>query len=301
MAVDLKIKTNSKQVSQKFKKFQSVLPRVIDKGLKQAGFQLLDIIRTKTQKGIDFRDRPFAPYSSGYLKKLNKEGKSTNVDLFYSGRMLGSLTPSSTVKKSGRNKVSLAFSNSQMRQRALFNQVLNDPRREFFGFNNRTEKIISKQFNRFVEKELRKYGETSPKSQRQMWEEAFENPRASGSDENSHTSGNSSVNIQEISSKDRPKMPTKLERIKKKMDELQKDYQRQQQEIEERMKTNIEGQRKIQELTDTSVDIEDFLPELSVLIEQLSSKINTLEDKIIENKKNVHILLKFFLMKYEKK
>ena len=157
MAVDLNIKTNSKQVQRKFKRFQSVLPRVIDKGLKQAGFQLLDIIRTKTQKGIDFRNRPFAPYSEGYLKKLNKEGKSTNVDLFYSGRMLGSLTPASTIKKSGRGKVSLAFSNSQMRQRALFNQVLGDPKREFFGFNNRTEKIISKQFNRFVQKELRKF------------------------------------------------------------------------------------------------------------------------------------------------
>ena len=157
MAVNLNIKTNSKQVSQKFKKFQSVLSRVIDKGVKQAGFQLVDIIRTKTQKGIDFRDRPFAPYSQGYLKKLNKEGKSTKVDLFYSGRMLGSLTPNSTVKKTGKHKVTLAFSNSQMRQRALFNQVLNDPRREFFGFNNRTEKIISKQFNRFVEKELRKF------------------------------------------------------------------------------------------------------------------------------------------------
>ena len=153
MAVNLNIKTNSKQVQQKFKKFQSVLPRVIDKGLKQAGFQLLDIIRTKTQKGIDFRDRPFAPYSEGYLKKLNREGKSTKVDLFYSGRMLGSLTS----KKTGKHKVSLGFSNSQMRQRALFNQVLNDPKREFFGFNNRTEKIISKQFNRFVEKELRKF------------------------------------------------------------------------------------------------------------------------------------------------
>ena len=157
MAVDLKIKSNNKQVARKFKKFQSVLPRIIDKGLKQAGFQLLDIIRTKTQKGQDFRDRRFAPYSSSYLKKLNKEGKSTNVDLFYSGRMLGSLTPSSTIKKTARNKVSLSFNNSQMRQRALFNQVLNSPQRKFFGFNNRTEKIISKQFNRFVEKELRKF------------------------------------------------------------------------------------------------------------------------------------------------
>ena len=43
-----------------------------------------------------------------------------------------------------------------MRQRALFNQVLNEPKREFFGFNDRTEKIISKQFNRFIEKELKK-------------------------------------------------------------------------------------------------------------------------------------------------
>jgi len=157
MAVDLRIKSNNKQVAKKFKKFQSVLPRIIDKGIKQAGFQLLDIIRTKTQKGQDFRDRRFAPYSSSYLKKLNKEGKSTNVDLFYSGRMLGSLTPNSSIKKTGKHKVSVGFSNGQMRQRALFNQVLNDPKREFFGFNNRTEKIISKQFNRFVEKELRKF------------------------------------------------------------------------------------------------------------------------------------------------
>jgi len=153
MAVDLKIKSNSKQVSKKFKKFQSVLPRIIDKGIKQAGFQLIDIVRTKTKKGINFRDGAFAPYSQGYLKKLNREGKSTNVDLFYSGRMLGSLTS----KKTGKHKVSLGFSNAQMLKRALFNQVLNDPKREFFGFNNRTEKIISKQFNRFVEKELRKF------------------------------------------------------------------------------------------------------------------------------------------------
>ena len=153
MAVDLKIKSNSKQVSKKFKKFQSVLPRIIDKGVKQAGFQLIDIIRTKTKKGINFKGGAFAPYSQGYLKKLNREGKSTNVDLFFTGRMLGSLTS----KKTGKHKVSLGFSNAQMLQRALFNQVLNDPKREFFGFNNRTEKIISKQFNRFVEKELRKF------------------------------------------------------------------------------------------------------------------------------------------------
>ena len=157
MAVDLKIKSNEKEIINKFKKLQSKLPRFIDKGVKQAGFQLLDIIRTKTAKGIDARDVPFAQYSDSYRKQLQREGKPLKVDLFYSGRMLGALTPSGrTIKKTGTNKVSVAFSNAQMRQRALFNQVLNEPKREFFGFNDRTENIISKQFNRFIKKELEK-------------------------------------------------------------------------------------------------------------------------------------------------
>ena len=158
MALDLKIKTNTKQISKRFGRLQSKFPRIFNKGLLQAGFHLLDIIRTKTAKGIDFRDVPFATYSDSYRKQLQREGKPLKVDLFYSGRMLGALTPSGkTIKKTGRGKVSVGFSNAQMRQRALFNQVLNEPKREFFGFNNRTEKIISKQFNRFVEKELRKF------------------------------------------------------------------------------------------------------------------------------------------------
>ena len=157
MALDIKIKSNAKAIEKRFQKLQSKFPSIIDKGILQGGFQLLDIVRTKTAKGVDFRDRPFAPYSASYLKQLQREGKPTNVDLFNTGRMLGALTPSNrTIKKTGRNKVSISFSNAQMRQRALFNQVLNEPKREFFAFNNRTEKIINKQFNRFVEKELKK-------------------------------------------------------------------------------------------------------------------------------------------------
>ena len=155
MALDVKIKTNSKAIEKRFKRLESKFPSIIDKGILQDGFQLLDIVRTKTAKGVDFRYTPFAPYSASYLKQLQREGKPTKVDLFYSGRMLGALTPSRrTIKKTGKNKVSISFSNAQMRQRALFNQVLNEPKREFFGFDKRTEDIISKQFNRFVEKEL---------------------------------------------------------------------------------------------------------------------------------------------------
>jgi len=158
MAIGIKIKTNSKHIEKRFKRLQSKFPKIIDKGILQAGFQLLDIIRTKTAKGIDVNSRKFAPYSSSYLKKLNREGKKTAVDLFYTGRMLSALTPSGkTVRKTGKHKITLGFSNAEMRQRALFNQVLNEPKRVFFGFNDRTEKIISKQFNRFVEKELKNF------------------------------------------------------------------------------------------------------------------------------------------------
>jgi len=149
------IKTNAKHLQKKYKRLEKKLPRLIDKGLLQAGFHLLDIIRTKTKKGIDYKGVPFAPYSEGYLKQLQREGKSTKVDLFYTGRMLGALTPSGrTIKKTGKNKISVNFSNAQMRKRALFNQVLNEPKREFFGFNQRTESIIQKGFNKFMIRQL---------------------------------------------------------------------------------------------------------------------------------------------------
>ena len=157
MALELKIKTNADFIQKRYKRIQRKFISIIEKGILQAGFQLLDIIRTKTQKGIDFRGRPFLPYSEGYLKKLQREGKATKVDLFYSGRMLGALTPSGrTIRKTGTNKVSINFSNSQMLQRAVFNQVLGKNKREFFGFNDKTANIIRKQFNRFVAKEFRK-------------------------------------------------------------------------------------------------------------------------------------------------
>ena len=154
--IKIKTQTNSKEVIRKVDKFESALERAIDKGVQQAGFQLLKIIRTKTQKGIDFNSKPFAPYSEGYLKRLQKEGKETNVDLWYSGKMLGALTPNQAMTKTGKHKITLGFARAEERNKALWNQVINSPKREFFGFNNRTEKIINKSFNQFIEKELKR-------------------------------------------------------------------------------------------------------------------------------------------------
>jgi hypothetical protein len=101
---------------------------------------------------LDFRRNKFAPYSDSYLKRLQKEGKSQKVDLFFTGRMLGSLTGKVQTSK----RASVFFNNAEMRRRALFNQVLNEPKREFFGFDKRTEKLIQRSFIKFVEKEINK-------------------------------------------------------------------------------------------------------------------------------------------------
>ena len=156
MGIQLSIKTNQKQVSKNIKRYQSFLPRIFDKGLKQAGFHLLEIIKELTKKGVDFRRMPFAPYSEGYIKRLEKENRKTAVDLIYDNRMMGSLTPSSSIKKRGKGKISIAFNDAEMRKRALFNQVLKEPKRKFFGFDKRTERIINKGFERFIAKHLRR-------------------------------------------------------------------------------------------------------------------------------------------------
>jgi hypothetical protein len=153
MAIGVKIKSNSKAIEKRFKRLEQKFPKIIDKAVLQGGFQLVDIIRTKTKKGIDFNDKRFAPYSDGYLKQLQREGKPTAVDLIYNNVMMGNLSPS-MVKKTGKNKISIAFTRKEAIDRAFFNQVTTEPQRKFFGFNTRTEKIISKQFNRFVKQQF---------------------------------------------------------------------------------------------------------------------------------------------------
>ena len=148
MAISLEVRSNAKQVQKKFDRFFKRFPNLTKKGLAQASFRLQAIIKELTQKGQDFNRRRFAPYSEQYLKRLQREGKPQSVDLIYSGRMLGSITG----KVQSKSKAVVFFNNSEMRNRALFNQVLNEPKRQFFGFGKWTEKMIQKEFVKFMEK-----------------------------------------------------------------------------------------------------------------------------------------------------
>ena len=50
MAINIRFNDNSKQVQRNIKRFQNKFPRIVEKGIKQAGFQLLEFIKTKTKK-----------------------------------------------------------------------------------------------------------------------------------------------------------------------------------------------------------------------------------------------------------
>jgi hypothetical protein len=152
MAVQVIINSNAKKIQKKIDRFFNKFPNITRKGLAQASFQLQAIIKELSKKGLDINRRRFAPYSEGYIKRLEREGKPQKVDLKYSNDMLNSLT--GEVKSS--KKATIFFNRGEMRTRALFNQVMNEPKREFFGFSKRTEKIIQKQFVKFMEKEIRR-------------------------------------------------------------------------------------------------------------------------------------------------
>ena len=154
MALSVLIKSNARSVQKQLNRVFNKFPNITRKGLAQAGFQLIEIIRELSSKQKDFKRRRFAPYSESYLKKLQKEGRPIAIDLKYSGDMLGSLTN----KVTGSRKATVFFNRSAEAKKALFNQVLRSPTREFFGFDKRTERIIQKQFANFVLKELRKQG-----------------------------------------------------------------------------------------------------------------------------------------------
>ena len=68
-----------------------------------------------------------------------------------------SLTPDSTVKAKGKNRVELKFSNSEMRERAYRIQTgQGQPKRPFFGFDKTTEKKINIEFEKEIKKRMKR-------------------------------------------------------------------------------------------------------------------------------------------------
>ena len=160
MVVAVHVKTNAKYVQKNIRNFQKRFPNEIKRTLLKSGFLLLTIIKELTKKGLSYKRSKFPKYSEGYeawKSKYSKSRASNVVDLMLTGRMMQSLTPNSTVKAKGKNRVELKFSDSEMRERAFRIQTgVGQPIRPFFGFDKRTEKKINKEFEKEIGKRIKR-------------------------------------------------------------------------------------------------------------------------------------------------
>lgn len=65
--------------------------------MERIGFFISFKIKERTAEGVDVNGTPFKPYSEKYKMFREKTGHPTNiVNLFYTGSMLGSMTPEVT-------------------------------------------------------------------------------------------------------------------------------------------------------------------------------------------------------------
>ena len=152
MALDIKLNTNIKNVQSRYAKFLNKLPRIITRGLEQAGENLKEVIIRRTSSGLDYKRRRFVKYSDAYSELKNK----TRVDLQDTNKMLQNIA----AKTISRNRVSVYFRSQYEAEKALYHQTGAGklPVRKFFGFDTKLKRVIQKNFAKYIEKQIRGLG-----------------------------------------------------------------------------------------------------------------------------------------------
>jgi len=145
-----RVTSNLPKVRKRYNLFFKRFPNIVTKGLEQAGVQLKEIILERTDRGLDFNKRRFTPYSQAYSEEKGK----TVVNLQDTNDMLQSIDS----KLKNKNQVQLFFREQTQAKKALFHQkgLGKLPKRTFFKFNLKTEKIIRRSFEQFIKKEIKR-------------------------------------------------------------------------------------------------------------------------------------------------
>ena len=152
MALEVKFKSNVKNLQARYIKFAHKFPPIIQTGLEQAGQFLKTAILHRTDRGQDVNRNTFIAYSSAYAEA---KGKS-RVDLQDSNDMLNSID-SRVVSK---NKVQIYFRSQFEAKKAFWHQTGagNLPVRKFFGYDKKLENVIQRNFATYVKKQIRRLG-----------------------------------------------------------------------------------------------------------------------------------------------
>jgi hypothetical protein len=152
MALDIKITSNVKKVQARYIKFLNKFPSIVKMGLEQAGVNLKTAILERTDRGLDMNRKPFIGYSPSYVAL---KGKS-RVDLQDTNMMLQSID-SRVVSK---NKAQVYFRSGREAMKAFWHQTGQGklPKRKFFGFDKKLEKVIQRNYENLLKQQIRRLG-----------------------------------------------------------------------------------------------------------------------------------------------
>ena len=135
------IKTNAKKIEKALKQKGKDVGKSMKRALSITAQEGINIIEARTEDGVGYKGGAFKGYSAKYAKFRRDKGRGKNVDLQFSGRMLGSMT-----SKADRKKATIFFTRAEEAKKA----AMNDKTRPFFGFNRKEEKQLAKTFFRNI-------------------------------------------------------------------------------------------------------------------------------------------------------
>ena len=118
--------------------FRKVSTDIIDGRTKILRGEALNIvagIHRRTLQGKDYKLKAFKPYDKDYKKYRSKHGRSSSVNLTYTGRMLKAMTT-----KRIKNGLRFTFMSSRELKKAGHNSVT----RDFFGVSTPQIKYLQK-------------------------------------------------------------------------------------------------------------------------------------------------------------
>ena len=139
--MQVKISSNAGKVERTLKKKGKDVSKSMKRALSRTALAGINIIEDRTEAGIGYKGGAFKPYSEKYNAFRREEGRGSNVDLQFSGRMLGSMT-----SKADSKKATIFFTRAEESKKA----AMNNKSRPFFGFNRQEEKNLAMVFFRYI-------------------------------------------------------------------------------------------------------------------------------------------------------
>ena len=136
--MQIKIKTNAKEIAKRVKKQGKELSASVKKALSITAQAGVNIILDRTKDGKGYKGN-FEQYNSTYAAFRAGKGRGSVPDLNFTGKMLGSMTT-----KASSKQAEIFFRGATESGKAAGN----DKKRPFFGFNNSEEEKLGRIFFR---------------------------------------------------------------------------------------------------------------------------------------------------------